>query len=144
MQNRSLVIDANILIRAVFGNRVRTLINDYAVDVNFYAAELNVQEAERYIEILAIKRGLSVDTCKEAFKAALSLIQTVATDAIVDLKDSALQRIQNKDPNDWPAIAAAMRLECPIWTEDRDFFGAGIAVWVTDTVEIFLRNKSRQ
>lgn len=144
MQNRSLVIDANIPIRAVFGNRVRTLINDYAVDVNFYAAALNVFEAERYIEILAIKRGLSVDTCQEAFKAALSLIQTVATDAIIDLKDSALQRIQNKDPNDWPAIAAAMRLECPIWTEDRDFFGAGIAVWVTDTVEIFLRNKSRQ
>lgn len=144
MQSRSLVIDANILIRAVFGNRVRTLINDYAVDVNFYAAELNVHEAERYIEILAKKRGLSADTCREAFKATLSLVQTVATDAIVDLKNSALQRIQGKDPNDWPAIAAAMRLECPIWTEDRDFFGAGIAVWVTDTVEIFLRSKSRQ
>jgi predicted nucleic acid-binding protein len=144
MQNRPLVIDANILIRAVFGQRVRALINDYAVDVNFYAAELNIHEAERYIEILAKKRGISSETCQEAFKATLSLVQTVATDAIVDLRDSALLRIQNKDPNDWPAIAAAMRLECPIWTEDRDFFGAGIAVWVTDTVEIFLRNKARQ
>lgn len=144
MQNRSLVIDANILIRAVFGQRVRALINDYVVHVNFYAAEINVHEAERYIEILANRRGLSADTCQEALKATLSLVQTVATDAIVDLRDSALQRIQNKDPNDWPAIAAAMRLECPIWTEDRDFFGAGIAIWVTDTVEIFLRNKSTQ
>lgn len=85
------------------------------VDVNFYAAELNVHEAERYIEIPAKKRGLSADTCQEVFKAILSLVQTVATDAIVDLKNPALKRIQSKDPNDWQEIAAAMRLNCPIW-----------------------------
>jgi hypothetical protein len=29
-------------------------------------------------------------------------------------------------------------LECPIWTEVRDFFGTGLATWTSDRVEIFL------
>ena len=35
-------------------------------------------------------------------------------------------------------IATALALECPIWTEDADFFGAGVATWTTDRVELFL------
>ncbi|MFM7408759.1 MAG: PIN domain-containing protein [Cuspidothrix sp.] len=26
---------------------------------------------------------------------------------------------------------------CPIWTEDQDFFGTGIATWRTKNIEIF-------
>jgi len=28
-------------------------------------------------------------------------------------------------------IATALAFECPIWTEDTDIFGTGIAVWTT-------------
>jgi len=34
----------------------------------------------------------------------------------------------------------ALMLNVPIWTEDRDFFGSGIAAWTTDRVELYLRN----
>jgi hypothetical protein len=27
------------------------------------------------------------------------------------------------DSEDWPVLACALILDCPIWTEDRDFFG---------------------
>ena len=30
-------------------------------------------------------------------------------------------------------------LNLPIWTEDQDFFGSGIATWTTDRVDIYLR-----
>lgn len=74
VQSRRLVIDANILIRAVLGRRVREL-------------------------------------------------------------------IARRDENDWPApLAAAMQFDCPVWTEDADFFGAGVPTWTTDTVEICLRS----
>ncbi len=43
-------------------------------------------------------------------------------------------------PEDWPVIACALALECPIWTEDRDFFGAGVPTWTTDRVELYLAN----
>jgi predicted nucleic acid-binding protein len=143
MQSRALVIDANILLRAVMGQRVRALIHDYAASVNFYAAELNVLEAERYIENLAHKRGLSMDVCEHVLEATLSALQIFTTETISDFKDLALERIQEKDPNDWPALAIALKLDCPIWTEDKDFFGSGVAVWTTETVEIYLRNDNQ-
>jgi hypothetical protein len=29
-------------------------------------------------------------------------------------------------------------LDCPIWTEDQDFFGSGVATWTTNTVLMYL------
>lgn len=44
-------------------------------------------------------------------------------------------------PADWPAVAGALQFDCPVWTEDEDFFGSGVATWTTATVEIFLRGE---
>lgn len=43
--------------------------------------------------------------------------------------------------DDWPVLATAIALGCAIWTEDADFFGAGIAIWTTDRIEILLRKQ---
>jgi predicted nucleic acid-binding protein len=39
---------------------------------------------------------------------------------------------------DWPVVAASLALSCPVWTEDHDFFGAGVATWTSANVEIYL------
>lgn len=39
---------------------------------------------------------------------------------------------------DWPVLACALTRNCPIWTEDQDFFGAGVPTWTTDRIELFL------
>jgi predicted nucleic acid-binding protein len=51
----------------------------------------------------------------------------------------ARQRIKRRDESDWPYIASALALDCPIWTEDKDFFGCGVATWTTDRVELYLK-----
>lgn len=51
-----------------------------------------------------------------------------------------MQRIGLRDPMDWPVVAAALALDCPIWTEDKDFFGTGVATWTTDCIEIYLHD----
>jgi predicted nucleic acid-binding protein len=38
-------------------------------------------------------------------------------------------------------LALALSLSCPIWTEDTDFFGIGLAVWKSDRIEIFLEEQ---
>jgi len=48
------------------------------------------------------------------------------------------RRIKARDPNDWEVVALAMHFDCPIWTEDKDFFGIGIATWNSQNVEIYL------
>ena len=50
----------------------------------------------------------------------------------------ARQRIDKRDEDDWPVLAAALAFDCPIWTEDTDFFGCGVATWTTDRVELSL------
>lgn len=54
------------------------------------------------------------------------------------MRASALARIGQRDPEDWPVLACALMSDCPIWTEDRDFFGTGVATWTTALVELFL------
>jgi predicted nucleic acid-binding protein len=46
--------------------------------------------------------------------------------------------MEKRDEDDWPILAATLTLNCPIWTEDTDFFGCGIATWTTDRVEFYL------
>ena len=99
MSNKAIVLDANILIRAVLGKRVRERIVACA-------------DARKYLPELLEKRGAN--------------------------SEAALQRIAMRDADDWPVLACAMTTACPIWTEDADFFGAGIATWTTDRVELYL------
>lgn len=58
MQHKRLVMDANILIRAVFGTRVRHLIATATEEVAFYVAEANYQEATHYLSERAPRRGI--------------------------------------------------------------------------------------
>ena len=45
-----IVLDANILIRAVLGKRVRKLLETYAVHgIRFYAPEVAYADAEKYL-----------------------------------------------------------------------------------------------
>ena len=46
MTQRAIVLDANILIRAVLGVRVRQLIGDHAVDVSFFDASMTLAVRE--------------------------------------------------------------------------------------------------
>lgn len=57
MPRRRLVVDANILIRAVLGRRVRLLIADACDRVSFYVAEANYDEATHYLAELAPAGG---------------------------------------------------------------------------------------
>ena len=47
--------------------------------------------------------------------------------------------LARRDEEDRPVLATALALECSIWTDDADIFGAGVATWTTDRVELLLR-----
>ena len=50
----------------------------------------------------------------------------------------ARERMESRDPDDWPVLASALALGCPIWTEGTDFFDCGVATWTTDRIELYL------
>lgn len=138
MIKKRLVIDANIVIRAIFGRRARTLIGRYCENTAFFVAESNFEEALHYLTELGNKRGLSIALIQETLQYLVTMIQLVPDDELMSMREKAMERIGQRDPNDWSAVAAALLLNCPVWTEDADFFGSGIATWTSSTVEIYL------
>src|SRR5579872_6986837 len=57
MERRALVLDANILIRAVLGQRVRRILEAHADNVSFFIPETAYAEAEEHLAILVVKHG---------------------------------------------------------------------------------------
>lgn len=135
---RSLVLDANILIRAILGKRVRELIYKHANSVMFFTPEVAYADARRYLPSLLEKRQIDAETALVVLDELEGIVRAVEEDTYAFVRDDAIARIEQRDPDDWTVLATAMVMHCPIWTEDQDFFGAGVATWTTDRVEIYL------
>jgi predicted nucleic acid-binding protein len=140
-ERRGLILDANILLRAVFGRRVRQLLETYEDEARFYTPEVCFQDAHRYIPIVSNRRGLDADLGLSVLDHVGRLVERVDLSLYEDYEVSARGRIELRDPDDWPVVALALLLDLPIWTEDQDFFGTGIATWTTDRVELYLRQR---
>jgi predicted nucleic acid-binding protein len=67
-----------------------------------------------------------------------AVVRPLGADIYEGLKHQALHRISGRDADDWPVLACALALACPVWTEDADFFGTGVATWTTDRVGLYL------
>ncbi len=140
MQHKRLVLDANILIRGVLGQQVRHKIEQASDNVAFYVAESNFLEAEQWLAELAPHRGLTESVWRPALASLMHAVQLVGQEELALVEAEARARIGQRDERDWPGVAAAILLNYPIWTEDRDFFGAGIPTWMTQTVDLYLKS----
>ncbi len=136
---RPIVLDANILIRYVLGQRVPALLLAYAEVMDFLTPESAFLEARRHLPGLLSARGQSraAELAASALDTLARTVTPVPARSYWPIRESALARIGARDPDDWPVLACALLLNCPIWTEDRDFFGIGVATWTTSRVELF-------
>lgn len=139
MPGKALVVDANILIRAVLGNKARALIELYGENASFFVPEPANLEAEEHLAALMVKRGGDPAKALALLRAMRGLVDLVGADVYGGFEKEARERLGARDPEDWPVLAAALAIGCPIWTEDTDFFGCGVATWSSSRVEMFLK-----
>ncbi len=137
MAGRNIVLDANILIRGVLGARVSDLMLQNADKVNLVAPDAAFAEARRYVPALLASRGIETSAAASKLDALMALVNVIDVASYEPWRAAALERIRSRDPDDWPALACALMIGCPIWTEDADFFGTGVATWTTSRVTIF-------
>jgi predicted nucleic acid-binding protein len=137
-----LVLDANILIRAVLGMRVPFLLGKYAERTEFVAPDSAFREARQKLPAILERRAMPVAHGLATLDAVGTLVRTVEFETYAPLQALARQRLARRDEDDWPILAAALALRCPIWTEDTDFFGCGVATWTTDRIELYLAAES--
>ena len=107
-----IVLDANILIRAVLGRRVRQLLETYSGHgVRFYAPDVAYRDAEKYLPALLRKK----EKPDSDVPATLTYLQTLAEPIQQDFyglfQKEARLRLRGRDEDDWQVLAAAL---CPV------------------------------
>ena len=139
-----IVLDANILIRAVLGRRVRQIVEAYVGQgVHFYAPDVAFEDARKYLPPLLKKRGKPDADLPATLQYLQRLIAPIDRELYSAFEGEARRRLRGRDEDDWPVVATALALACGVWTEDADFFGTGIAVWTTNRIEIFLEAQAK-
>ena len=143
MPGKALVVDANILVRAVLGKWVRKVIETYAGQVSFFVPEAAYAEAEEHLLALVLKRGGDPEKALAFLRSLAHLVEPIGREIYGEFEAEARERLGERDPEDWPILASALAIGCPIWTEDTDFFGCGVPTWTTSGVAVFLREPQK-
>lgn len=140
MPGKALVVDANILIRAALGKRVRKVIETYAGQVSFFVPEVAYAEAEERLPALEIKRGGDPEKVLAFLRSLAHLVEPIGSEVYGEFEAEARERLGERDPEDWPILASALAVGCPVWTEDTDFFGCGAPTWTSSRVDVSARS----
>lgn len=136
--SNALVLDTNILLRAVFGVKVPRTLAQYQEKVDFFTPEFCYEELTRHAYRIGKDKELSLKHITHSINSLEQIVCSISLDVYGDRETDAKNRIHERDINDWPIVALALTLNCAIWTEDKDFFGIGLSTWNSRNVEIFL------
>ena len=117
---------------------MRELIVDNVGAVQFFAPDVAYADARKYLPSLLEKRGIKSEPAMAVLDALESVVLPLELGVYEGLQLQALQRIAIRDADDWPVLACAMAMGCPVWTEDADSFGTGVATWTSDRVALYL------
>lgn len=137
--NKQIVMDANILIRGILGKRVPQLLEQYGKQVRFFTADICYAEVRQHLPAILEKRGVEPEPFLDAINILETVVVPISEEVYGSFEEDAKRRIEARDVQDWPLLALALALDCPVWTEDNDFFGTGIVTWHSQNVEIYLR-----
>jgi hypothetical protein len=133
MERRALVLDANIRIRAVLGGSTYSR--------SSCGRPIFLHYRDRMCgsgRALAAKHGGDLTKALAFLRSIAALGTLIGLDLYSDFETESRKRLKARDPEDWPILAAALALGCPIWTEDTDFFGCGVATWTSTSIDSFL------
>lgn len=123
-----LAVDANPILSAVIGGNARSVFLE-AFDISFYTTLFNFKEVEKYIPVLASKRSLPLDDLYLAFSTLP--ISVCDVEFYKDTLKKAERLIGDRDKDDIHLLGLALKLSCPIWSNDKDFDDVGVKIYST-------------
>lgn len=93
------------------------------------AADTVAAEIIRHIPRLAELRKLDATTLLAALKAMP--VEWKPPESYADRFKEATQRMASRDPDDAPTVALALKIELPVWSQEKDLGDAGVEVFTT-------------
>lgn len=138
-----LVVDTSVLVGELLRASGRDRLGDHRLEL--FLPERMWSEAKveipRRIGLFARRRGLDPalrDQLNASCLAAVEANITIIDEAIYGAIEDEARARSRRDPNDWPAVAAALALACGVWTNDNDFLGTGVPTWTTESLTAWL------
>src|SRR5690348_1144691 len=98
------VLDANILIRAVLGRRVREILETHFTTVRFFAPDTAFAEAREHLPEILEKRGIQPEAALTVLDELPVLIGCLDAEIYGPFETAARQRLQKRDEDDWPVL----------------------------------------
>lgn len=126
-----LFVDANILIRCVVGRASIEVDDLRAQGAELATTDAQAREAEKVLHHV-----FHVSEANAAYQMGrvVSALDLYRLPTYRAHETVARSRIHYKNKRDWPILAAALAHDGDIWTDDRDFFGVGVATWTTRNI----------
>lgn len=112
-----LVVDANPLIAALMGGRAEDIL--LSPLFSFHSTQHTLFEVQKYVPRMAAKLGIREQELLEAY----NLLPVVAYQPVTFEShiEQAKSLIEARDQNDVQILALALKLQRPLWSDDRDF-----------------------
>lgn len=113
----NIVVDANIVFAALIRDNVTRFLL-FREDLNIYAPEFLFVEIEKYSEEICKKSGKTKEELKMALDVLMRTINIIPRENM-EGHISYASKI-SPDPKDIPYIALALKLKCPLWSNDKE------------------------
>src|SRR5579859_7058047 len=112
-----LVLDANILIRAILGHRVRELIESYAPKgIRFFTPGVAFEDARTYLHYFSKKRNKPQADLTSSLEYLRGVVEPLTPELGGAVEIEARQRLRGREESDWPVLDSAHALVCAKWT----------------------------
>lgn len=124
---KRLAADANVILSAIAG---KAALRVFLVEgIEIVTTQYNIEEVREYISVMAEKYSLS----EEVLNAQLKLLplKEYPQSFYKGFIKKASEKLSVRDSDDIELLALSMKLEVPIWSNDRDFTDLGIEVYTT-------------
>lgn len=125
---RSVAADSNVLLSAVAGRAARRVF-EKAPGLLVVTTEVVIAEVHKYVPEFAERYGFDVDFLHEEVEV-LPLERYSESDYITHMRE-AKKYLDRRDPDDVHLAALALKLDVPVWSNDRDLTELPLRVYTT-------------
>ena len=98
------------------------------------------EEVAEHLPALAAKAKIDHDVALLALRAMP--VDWQQPDLYEPCREEALQRVGQRDPDDWPVVALALALNLPVWSQDKDLEETRLRVYTTGELLDALRRQA--
>ncbi len=125
---RSVAADSNVLLAAV-ARRAARLVFEKAPELVVVTTEVTIAEVEEYMPVFAQRYRIEIDDVR---RALMNLpLERYSESAYTSHLREARRYLGHRDPDDVALAALALKLNVPIWSNDRDLNELPLEVYPT-------------